>query len=1078
MVSNPESATKLFLPPLKPGASVGMDGHGQWQRSTNVTFDSLANSLALPDGRETGNVCSIPDIWARPLWVEMMLTDNSPHPLRPAFQDQWKGMLAAIALAEVQGFDLCAKFLDLTGHPQDKLISSLLELIPDQNRSVYSLDAGRTNPWTKIFLFLWNDRPVGMTSPSTLLCPSADGDWTGLPWWQEGKLRSPLTPEDHLTQDEKIQLWLWLDNLKAQVETCSKESGYVKTIKELVNEFQTELETALGSAPAGQRLRYSKKANYFGVPIDGGPLKAFNTPIGEKAMPSSVQLMPRMNIGQKALYIIPDRQTLLDQWIHKKQKDIWIYDTSLVNFNLEEFKRKLKANEDYLCVADIFLKDFYFIEEANQLPGGLMPQGYENVTYLDSENNEHHLTPLLPINPQLLNYFTPEELISKIELKPTQIGTTPGVQVSLTLPLSEGEYRIEREYPIIEDHALNEVPVLEVWPNFQAPGWREYYAFYYFKKVETEKTFRVQFPNVEAVHPPVIDDFQLSRLPNFPGFVTCQSEEYPDLTLGVILLQTPPRIPDGNPNKTWTVGIDFGTSFTNVYYSINNTARPLELSPLNLQVTAIMGGKRSSLLYQYFFSPVPQKFPLATVLTTLGTRGQQELIFDGRIYIPESQNLDMFNPEHDDIKTDLKWKRDNLNDNQRFLEDLALVIAAEATKNQVRILRWTFSYPSSFSPNDKSQYRTNWQRIIEDLPNQTGLQSDLLPENQGEYYRSESVALAHYFDAQEEKDLLYTTCIDMGGGSSDISIWVGRQLIHQCSVLLAGNLLFSQFFKQKPRFVQQQFKINIDSLASGNKEEAFYAKLNAVLSGKGEEWLRKQRGLIDDDPDLQYILQRTAMGISGLYYYVGSILQALHLEGRYTRQDNTPVYIGGNGCRILHWLSPGGLFDSDCEAHRLFSRMLSKGSSFPDRAERTVLSSQPKAEVACGLVLDQNATRLQGLQGGDGEPFAGEDCLVNGEEISWSDRLQLPQEVNTFEVAELTYLESFLEDFHQALTDLRIQSIQPLEVYRDERRREGLLRDTKRTLDVKLMNMTGNVNNIRKEPPFILELKALLENIR
>lgn len=1076
MVQNPpQPATQLFLPPLKPGASVGTDGYGQWQRRTDVTFDRLANSLALPEGKETGNVCSIPDIWARPLWVETMLTDNNPHPLRPAFKDQWKGMLAAIALAEVQGFDLRAKFLDLTLHPQDKLISSLLELIPDRNRSVYSLDGGKTNPWTKIFLFLWKDRPVGMTSPSTLLCPSADGDWTGLPWWQEGKLRSPLTPEDHLTEDEKTQLWLWLNNLKTQVQTCS--GVYADRITELVEEFQDNLATALGAQPAaGQRLRFSQKGNYFGVPIDGGPLKALNTPIGAKPMPSSIKLMPRTNIGQKVLYIIPDRQTLTDQWIHKKEKDIWIYDTSLVNFNLEEFKRKLKANEDYLCVADIFLKDFYFIEEANQLPGGLMPQGYENVTYLDSENNEHHLTPLLPINPQLLNYFTPEELISKIELKPTQIGTTPGIQVSLTLPLSEGEYRIEREYPITEDHALNEVPVLEVWPNFQAPGWREYYAFYHFSKLgETQKTFRVQFPNVEAVHPPVIDGFQLSRLPSFPGFVTCQSEEYPDLTLGVILLKTPPKIPDGNPNKTWTVGVDFGTSFTNVYYSINKTARPLELSPLNLQVTAIQGGKRSLLLYQYFFSPIPQDCPLATVLTTKGTRGQQERIFDGRIYIPESQNLDMYNPEDDDIKTDLKWKRDNLNDNLRFLEHLALAIAAEATMNQVRILRWTFSYPSSFSPNDKSKYKANWQRIIEGLPSQTGLQSEPLQE--GKYYRSESIALAHYFDAQEGKDLLYTTCIDMGGGSSDISIWVGRKLIHQCSVLLAGNLLFSQFVKQKPRFVQQQFKNNIDDLAQGTKEEAFYAKLNAVLSGKGEEWLRKQRGLIDDDPDLQYILQRTAIGISGLYYYVGSILQALHLEGKYDRQDNTPVYIGGNGCRIFHWLSPGGLFDSDCEAHRLFSRMLSKGSGFPDTREKTVLSNQPKAEVACGLVLDQRETRLRWLEE-DEEPFAGEDCLVNGEPINWIDRLKLPERVKTFEVEKLTYLEVFLDDFHQALTDLRIQSIKPLEVYKDETKQKRLWADTKRTLDVKLLDMTGNVNDIRKEPPFILALKALLENIK
>ncbi|MEI2422541.1 hypothetical protein V6O07_19845, partial [Arthrospira platensis SPKY2] len=129
-----------------------------------------------------------------------------------------------------------------------------------------------------------------MTSPSTLLCPSADGDWTGLPWWQEGKLRSPLTPQDHLTEDEKTQLWLWLNDLKTKVQTCP--GVYADRIKELVGEFQgefqDELATALGAEPVGQRIRFSQRVNYFGVPIDGGPLKALNTPIGAKPMPSSI----------------------------------------------------------------------------------------------------------------------------------------------------------------------------------------------------------------------------------------------------------------------------------------------------------------------------------------------------------------------------------------------------------------------------------------------------------------------------------------------------------------------------------------------------------------------------------------------------------------------------------------------------------------------------------------------------------------------------------------------------------------------------------------------------------------------
>lgn len=1087
MTQNP-STKLLFLPPLQDKSSVGAGQPGVWQYDTNVAFDKVAESLELPEGREIENLASIPDMWARPLWVEMVLTGDAPHPLRPILKAQWQGMLAAIALAKAQGFKLRAQFLDLrqSQSNNDEFISSLLQLIPSPEKTIYKLEDSKKNPWENIFLFLWDERPVGMTSPSTLICPSGDGDWTGLPWWSEGKLRSPIEPEDCLIEDEKIQLWLWLDRLKSELENCT--GNYAGKIKELAIEFQNELveslkqelriesQRELVESLKTKTMRLARTPRHFGEDIVLGPVATLNTPIEGKPMPSSVVLTPQIKqIGKEEVVFIPDPKEIVKQWKNKKDKDIWIYDTNLINFNLEEFKKKYKG--EYLTSTEIFLEDFYFIKESKQLPGALMPTRYEEVTYT-VEGNEYQLTPLLPINQKLFRYFTSEELIKIIELQPIKIGPESGVQISLNLPLSGGEYRINKDYPIKKENALAELPNLEIWPNFKAVGWQEYYGFYYSEKLdETNKTFRVKFPNYQAQHPEELDKFQLTRLEEFPAFIICQDEAKLSLELGLILLKTPPRYGDGDPNKTWTVGVDFGTSFTNVYYSINQQANPLSLSALNLQVTETSGATRLSLLYDNFISGIEQQLPLASVLTTKGTKGQTEPIFDGRIYIPE--NLDEFDPKNADIKTNLKWDSQTLQYNQLFLEHLALSIAAEAAIKNVRIIEWSISYPSSFAGREKNIYSAHWQRIIEDLQAKTGLEHKMLPRAKGKFYRSESLALAHYFDAEAGEDLLYTTCIDMGGGSSDISIWLNHRLIHQCSVLLAGNLLFSQFVKQKPQFVQQQFDIDVSSLAGGLKDEPFYTKLNSVLSGKGEKWLREKRALLDDEPDLQYVLTRTAIGISGLYYYVGTILNALNIEGLYVREENTPVYIGGNGSRIFHWLAPGGLFDSSCNAHRLFSRMLSKGSGFLDTSEETVLSTQPKSEVACGLVLDQKRTRLIGLDDEDEDPFAGEDCYVNGEYVSWKSRLKLPEDVQNFQVPELLNLSSFLDDFHQALTDLKIKDIKPLEEYRDQNKWEYIWKKTKRRLDDQLLkNYKGNSDELRREPPFILALKSLLQVLR
>jgi len=95
-----------------------------------------------------------------------------------------------------------------------------------------------------------------------------------------------------------------------------------------------------------------------------------------------------------------------------------------------------------------------------------------------------------------------------------------------------------------------------------------------------------------------------------------------------------------------------------------------------------------------------------------------------------------------------------------------------------------------------------------------------------------------------------------------------------------------------------------------------------------------------------------SLGMAGLYYYVGILLSALHQEDKYRRNLITPVYIGGNGSRLFHWLDDTERFGSYSEVNELFSRMLSLGSGFEDTEVRTQLSKKPGDEIACGLVLN------------------------------------------------------------------------------------------------------------------------------
>ena len=209
----------------------------------------------------------------------------------------------------------------------------------------------------------------------------------------------------------------------------------------------------------------------------------------------------------------------------------------------------------------------------------------------------------------------------------------------------------------------------------------------------------------------------------------------------------------------------------------------------------------------------------------------------------------------------------------------------------------------------------------------------------------------------------------------------------------------------------------------------------------------------------------------------------LEQEKKYQSREITPVYIGGNGSRLLNWLAERGKFLPSSEVSDLLSQMLTKGSGFEDRIlEKTRLSQRPKDEVACGLVLGR--TRLTGLGKKTKDPLiAGEDCEINGNPIDWSERLEFEGNIRELKIPHLVQLRTFLDDFHVSLKELEIEEILPLQDYElgnepgaepESTYNQTLWRNTQRELTNVLLNMKGETDDIRVEPPFIMGLKALL----
>ncbi len=1070
--------TVFILPKLKDADLPAPNQTGKWERYDKTRFESVAKSLDYKAPGDNKKINSVPDMWALPMTLDLPLYNNR-HPLREAAIAQWQGMLAAIALSKVRGFQLKAELIDLTNLKDTyPFAAALYELLPNSGKSLHQLT--NKHPWEELYIWSWKKQAVGITSPTTIIAPAAEANWDGLPWWNP-EFKRLEAPHRHLNPDEKPLLREWLNNLWTEVTNPGYQGDKyaIETIANLLREYT---KTLTGDTDRVDILD-TDSPNHFGVAINRGVFNGLNYPVKGKTIAlveSPVRVISTKDKVVKKPLLLIDAY-LAEHWGVPKQ-NICIYaDKTLESLNLDDLRSgkmtDWDSNINWIEPSQLLLPDLHFMDVENALPGAFAPTTSQPLLF-----NRQKITPLLPINRILLEYFTPEDLMSRLKFEPGDSNNT--VRVKLNLPLvgmnptspRPSEYQIIREYILVERYLIKEIPVLEIYPHFKIAGggWHEYYAFYH-DPSRDNSAFQVAFD--EARDPHVFEDggkYLTTRLEEFPTHINCL---YKSQNIGAIVLPTPESI---TLTDTWRVGVDFGTSFTNIYVNHHGRNEALQLDSLHLKVTDADEETRNPALFEYFipesFVPLDKPLPLSTILTQRGqTRNDKKRpIYDGRIYIPDTGSG--FRPDSKWMKTDIKWKDKDLS--QLFLQHLALIISALAAKDGANKIEWSISYPSAFSKGETRKYAKTWEDLIADLGKQMSIEH--IAPKQGEIsFRTESLAIAQYFADKEDRNLIGSACIDLGGGTSDISIWQDNRLIHQCSIQLAGRHLLSQFLELRPELVTKWF--NQESVGWKDlNDDQFKSKIDVLLRHNSEAWLKERRHTLEDDKDFQGLTRLMTVGIAGIYYYIGTILHTLQREEKYTESEIPAIYIGGNGSRLLHWIATGGEFNKHTDLNQLFNRMLAAPSGLEEIDNPTQLSQRPKDEVVCGLVIDK--TKLTGLDKKDKDLLiAGETCQINSREIAWTSRLELDDDENVseFTIPQIDRLKQFVEDFNRGLKDLDIEEIKPFNTYQrktglDPQYSVKLWSDTHKEMKKILLDIKGKSDDLRIEPPFIIGLKALL----
>ncbi|MEM9271772.1 MAG: hypothetical protein AAGA80_02240 [Cyanobacteria bacterium P01_F01_bin.143] len=1087
----------LFLPQLKANADVmPLNAPGEWQVQSDKVLYNVASSLSYEFPGAFRNISLVPNMWARPLITEMILYDDQ-NSFREQMIPAWQGMLAMIALAEIRDFPLTAKLLELGKlRYEENFARCLFELLPDyKGRNLYTLD--NKHPWEDIYLFLWDKKPIGMTSPTTIVVPTERGNWQDLPWWDDNEKRFK-SPHKFLNKDEKALLWSWLDNLTKTLtkykKKANKERGdetAIDIMRGLLTYYQSSL-TRIDE----QRLILSDDPIFFGLHINRGVLEALNRPLKILDKESSVRLIPsreKDKNGNPPLLIYDPEMPRV--W-NEKPQNIWIHGgktlASLKREDCSKFK-ELWTEVNLVRPDELFLPELKFIELENAFPGALSPKVDQPLVF-----DDQRITPLIPLNPILLDYFTPEDLLSKIKFQQLRIREgISRIRLVLDLPLSgvredlaPENYRLFKDYDLKAENSLgDQLPVLQIWPNFQKKDWREYYIFYGDEEL-AEYTFKIACPQAKRVNSfkEGFGNFLISAIEDFPEYLPCT--DFYNQPIGLILLKSPKEI---KAHNHWQVGLDFNSSFTNVYIRVNNQnlTHPLESKNLQLQVTNSWESNRINTLFEYFipetFKPAfnQKSFPIQSCLTTRGKNSNSTKmlpILDGRIYVP---NYDRFEAKKDWVKNDLNWAFDNHEYTEIFLKHLALHISALAAEAGVDEIQWSLSYPSALSRSYILTYSDAWANAAKELEASTGIKQKFL-DIRSKHFRPESLAFAQYFADLKNEDFSYATCIYIKDDVSDISIWKDNNLVHQCSVKLAGQDIFSQAIRLNPKFAEEQFGFKPSEWKCLDRNN-FSVKLNRWLRYSSQKWLVDSKVLQKEDQDFQEEFQELtrliAIGIAGIYYYIGILLKVLYEEKKIDQEKIPTIYIGGSASQVLDWLDPRGKFDHNSEIYELFSRMLSVASGFEDIKEITRLSLYPQDEIACALALNKTKLKRKGLikKLMKKTIISGESCIINGEKLASHQRLSLSDiddDITEFNIPNLVEIPKFIHQFHQAIKDLKLDQISVLEGYNPSLAIEDnsrLFQDTRRELDNMLLDIKGDSKNIRLESGFILGLKALLK---
>jgi hypothetical protein len=946
----------IQTPPLKSGSSSVHTPaeRGRWDAYTTESLRTLAQTLDSGKDPRYFRLQAIPDVWARHIAFGQSLFDPD-HELHDRTLGEWRGLLAAVGLSEWRsGFQFTADRVQLDendpgfGGIAAKLVPTVVA-IPGAS-------------WTDLSVISWAGRPVAITSPATIFSLAEEYE-IRVPWYDGRHLLDPLAfrqgdrpAVDMLSLGEKEALHAWLGRIRKGIAAGSGSPASSK-LQERIREYQD------GLVPPSRDFKFIP--NRIGYLVSGGTSIAADVPAAPEAGidSSDVRLYGGRSEETGGIILIAEEASAS---LGRPTKDIAVWgsvtlasaQSTPLNPNRKELHGQSLGGTEWRVAADFFLPKLYTYKGDGAFSSVLSsPWGSESVS------------PLLPLQPWILDHIGPEDVAKRTQVR--KVSNRYDVTLSVPLKDSGGnlyDVTLTRSYQASDTVLLDQRPVLDIWPNFRASDWAHYYTLYY-QEVSRGRTFygRPRAWRSEREHRQEVSrgeiTSEISRTDDFPEALECFDPKDPGSCLGMILIRQPQQLDGGLRPGTWRVGVDFGTTSTTVYRSYEGRAEPVLFES---RVVSVMAdpANRHDVLRDRFLPPTAAEVPFLSLFKYSQISAEASPIIDGRIYfrLPARDAYAWTN-----VKADLKW---STSPESRilvteFIEQLALMIRAEARASGIGKVEWRYSLPTSFTRNQREQLHGIWRTMAS---------GDELA------HRSESHSAALYFrGAQKAAPEIGAICIDVGGMSSDIAIWQAGELKLQTSVRCAGRQIIVDSIAGMYENLSELLDHRLDDLDPA----IIPLEIQTILTKKQD--IEKRLPKYSGHEAVQKLGRSLSLGLGGLLFYSGLLFRHLVESGK-CKPAMDGIFIGGNGSKMFSWLNNGVLPLSE-PVTQFFVGLFLAGSGQDLGTVRLELTPRErlKHEVAFGLVSSESLSDVA-----DPVIISGERIRTQDETIAEVDQISVP----------------------------------------------------------------------------------------